>query len=428
MSQPLSERYTAVAIVLHWAIAAAIVGNLLLGWWMGDAIETAETQARAIAAIELHKSLGLTVLVLSLLRLAWRLIHRPPALPAAMPLWEQWSARAAHWAFYGLMVAIPFSGWLYVSTQWRGQAPLNVPTLWFGLFEVPHLFGLNQMARELRQAFAESALETHEFLAWSMALLLVLHVAAALKHYFLNRDAVLAHMLPVLRPPNQLAAAPRDWPRSVVLIGGTVGILLSAAAFAWAVFRTPGTPATWTEAGSSIGDLPATEGTEAATTVWSVSPASEIVYSGVHAGTPFQGRFTRWRADIRFDPADLARSSIVAIIETGSASDGIALHDETLPQAEWFDVARHPTATFRSTGIHARGADRYDLEGSLTIKGRELVLPPLALTLAGDQLTIGGSVTISRRDADLGMESDPDSEYVSPEIVVDVHVTAQRRP
>jgi cytochrome b561 len=85
----------------------------------------------------LHKSIGLTVLVLTTLRLLWRLTHKPPLLPAAMSGWERFSAKAAH---YILMVVVPLSGWTYVSSQWADGKPLNVPTLWFGLFQVPHLF------------------------------------------------------------------------------------------------------------------------------------------------------------------------------------------------------------------------------------------------------------------------------------------------
>jgi cytochrome b561 len=418
---PGTSRYTAVAIVLHWAIAAAIVANLLLSWWMHRAIEVQETQARAIAAFQLHKSLGLTILVLSLLRLVWRLLHRPPSLPAAMPAWEQFAAKATHWCFYAFMVLVPLSGWLYVSTQWRGQAPLNVPTLWFGLFEVPHLLGLNELARETRQALAAVAFSAHLWLAWGMAGLLVLHVGAALKHHFVNRDEILANMLPLVRAANQ-PAAPRYWPRTVALAAGSTLILIGAVAFAWAVVKPP-------SAGSlgagAIGDLPG-EGGAAAVPAWSVQPDSEIAFSGVHAGTPFKGRFANWRAGIHFDPANLSGSSITAVVETGSARDGDALHEETLPQAEWFDVARHPTATFRTIAIRARGDGGYDLEGTLTIKDRELPLTPLVLNVDGARLSIGGQVSISRRDANLGMESDPDAEYVSADIAVDVRVTARR--
>ncbi|MGH8528806.1 MAG: cytochrome b/b6 domain-containing protein [Nevskiales bacterium] len=398
---PAAVRYTAVAIALHWTIAAAIVANFLLGWWMHQAIDVAQTQARAIAAFQLHKSLGLTILALSLARLAWRWWHAPPPLPAAMPGWEKLAARLTHWAFYALMIGLPLSGWLYVSTQWRGNHPLNVPTLWFGLIEVPHLLGLHEMTRELRQSYAGLTLQAHELLAWSMGALLVLHVAAALKHHFVNRDEVLAHMLP----------GPR------VFTAGLGVILIAVLALAWTLTRTPGT----TGAVAAITSNPASN--------WIVDPArSEVKFSGLHAGLPFQGRFTRWQADIRFTPADLEHSQIGGTFETASATDGVPLHDESLSLAEWFNVTRHPLATFRSTRITADGAGAYAVDGVLTIKGHELTLPPLTLSIEGELARISGRFEVDRREADLGMESDPDAQYVSRKIVVEIRVEARRRP
>lgn len=392
-----ATRYSAVAIILHWTIAAAIGANLLLGWWMSRAIDVVETQARAITVFQLHKSLGLTVLGLSLLRLAWRLLHRPPPLPAAMPAWERFAAKATHWAFYALMIVVPLSGWTYVSAQWRDAAPLSVPTLWFWLFQVPHLFDAQALTDAARKSIADRNFAAHFYLAWSMAVLLALHIAAALKHHFLNRDAVLVNMLPATTSAR---------------IGAVALILMAAASLGFAVFKTPGTTGA---APTSIGDLP--------DATWSVSADSAITFSGTHAGTPFQGRFTRWRAGIRLDPADLSGSSVTAIIETGSARDGDPLHEETLPQAEWFDIANHPTATYRSTAIrpHAEG---FEVEGTLTIKGRALTQPPLLLKIEGDRLSISGRTTIKRVDANLGMESDPDAAYVSGDIVVDVRLSA----
>ncbi len=396
------QRYTAVAIVLHWAIAAAIVGNILLGWWMRQAIDVADTQARAIAAFQLHKSLGLTILALSLVRLIWRWLHAPPPLPAAMPAWEKLAARMTHWAFYALMIGIPLSGWLYVSTQWRGNGPLNVPTLWFGLLEVPHLFGLNEVTRELRQSYAGLALETHELLAWSMGALLILHIAAALKHHFLNRDEVLAHMLPGRR----------------VAALGCGAILIVAALLAATLVRTPGVPAT-----GSAGEITSTPASN-----WRVDPArSEVAFAGLHAGLPFRGRFTRWHADIRFDPAAPTQAQIGGVFDTASATDGVPLHDESLPLTEWFDVETYPQATFRSTQVTPRDAGGYDIAAVLTIKDHELTPPPLTLSIEGDIARIGGRFEVDRAEADLGMESDPEAQYVSRKITVEVRIEARRK-
>ena len=192
MSPARQQTYTAVAIILHWAIAVSIMTLIIAGWWMSEAIHKPETKALAFKVYQLHKSLGLTVLVLSILRLAWRLANPPPPLPAGMTRFERTAAVLTHAAFYVLMLAIPLAGWAVVSAS-----PLGLPTIVFGLFEWPHIPMLADLADKKP---AEHLFKTaHEVMAYGLAALLVLHVAAALKHHFVNRDEVLAHMLPFVR-------------------------------------------------------------------------------------------------------------------------------------------------------------------------------------------------------------------------------------
>ncbi|GAM98767.1 cytochrome B561 [alpha proteobacterium U9-1i] len=460
-----SQRYTAVAIVLHWAIAIAILGMIPLGWWMGDALENPATQAQAVAAFQLHKSVGLTILLLSLVRLGWRLMHRPPALPAHMPAWETFAAKATHWAFYFIIIVMPLTGWLYVSTAWNvhDERALNVSTLYFGLFQIPHLFGLSHLADGARSDVA-GVLETiHSKLAWGAIVLLVLHVGAALKHHFVDKDEVLTHMIPGLKPPNG-SATPAAPGRAPALIAGfaAIAIAASSALFMFVnpptgagaapaeVMHTheggedhgtddalgpPPTPSTTADDHNADGHThDAAAPTPAATSgpppTWRVDQsASSIRFSGTHAGINFTGAFARWSADIRFDPNNLDASTAIVTIQTGSAADGIPLHDQSMPEAEWFDVATHPTATFRTTRIRSRGEGRFEADGTLTLKGRGLDIDlPFTLTINGNRATMDGAIEIDRRDANLGQASDPDAEYVSREIGVRVHVEATRAP
>ncbi len=396
-----SSRYDGVAILLHWGIAIAIIASFGLGWWMHEAFEETGANARVIAVFQIHKSLGLSILALSLLRLVWRLLHRPPA-PPPMPAWQRQAAQAVHWLLYGLMLAVPLSGWFYVSTQWRGSEPLNIPTLWFGQFEVPHLFGLNQALDARRQQLSGWGLTAHAWLAWTTAGLLLLHVAAALKHHWWNRDDTLTRMLP-------------RWPlvrrRQLIRLAG-VTALLGGLVLAWTLLLSPD-PA----APRSIGSLPESD--------WQVLPDSEIVFAGEHAGQAFRGRFTRWRAGLQFDPAAPQQARIRADIETASARDGDRLHEETLPQQEWFDSARYPLARFDSESVAALGSGRFAVHGRLRIKDRDLAVGPLIITLQEDRLSLRGALTLSRREANLGMDSDPDGQYVSDAIAVEVQLQAQ---
>ena len=177
------ERYNAVAVFLHWTMAILILGQLAVGLTM----ENYPGSARALT-YGLHKSFGLVILLLSITRLGWRLAHPVPHMPAHMPGWQKLAARLSHWAFYALMIAMPLSGWIMVSADARH------PTVFFMLAEVPQ-FPL-PAAYDTR-ATHERFEWLHYWLAIGTILLLALHVAAALKHHFLDRDTVLRRMLPL---------------------------------------------------------------------------------------------------------------------------------------------------------------------------------------------------------------------------------------
>lgn len=193
------QRYTKVAIILHWLMALVIVWQIWIGIWMTGAIDDPAKQGAAYEAFQFHKSLGLTLLVLAVLRLAWRLTHRVPPLPAHTPPWQKVAARASHYALYAFMVLIPLTGWIYVSTGWNSDAgtAFAIPTVWFGLFEWPHIPGLDGNG-----PLADIVVEVHELLAFALIGLLVLHVAAALKHHFIDRDFALWSMLPFISRPS----------------------------------------------------------------------------------------------------------------------------------------------------------------------------------------------------------------------------------
>jgi cytochrome b561 len=186
-------RYGAVAMTLHWLLAALILFMLGLGLFMTSLDETDE---RMFPLFQLHKSIGLTILILSVLRLVWRLANPVPALPAEMSGWERFAARGVHTLFYVLMIAIPLMGWATVSS-----AALAVPTTWFGLFEWPHIPFLADLPRAEKRMIEGPLATTHAVLALSMLGLVALHAAAALKHQFRDRDAVLKRMLPWTKLP-----------------------------------------------------------------------------------------------------------------------------------------------------------------------------------------------------------------------------------
>jgi cytochrome b561 len=172
------ERYSRVAMWFHWIIAALIIANLFVGGLHDD---FGDANARAI--MFWHKSLGMTVLGLSIARLFWRIGHRPPAFDPVMAGWEVALARFVHAAFYLLMIGLPLSGWLVVSTAGR-------PTDFFGLFSipplpVPHEEDLHELSEEI-----------HELIAYAMIALVALHVAGALKHHLQGHRHLIGRMGP----------------------------------------------------------------------------------------------------------------------------------------------------------------------------------------------------------------------------------------
>ncbi len=417
-TKPGRLRYGTVAVVLHWLVAVAIAVNLGLGWWMSDAIDSASGQAAAIAGFALHKSLGLSILVLALLRLAWRARVSPPAWPVTMPLWERRAAAWAHRLLYGLMLAVPVSGWFYVSTQWRGEAPLQVPTLWFGQIVVPHLFDATRLSAPLRAQLAQGALLAHLGFIYVLLGLLLVHVVAALRHHFVKRDEVLRRMMPWLTAAR---AGSRSRVQALGMLAVVIGLGSGSALLVLFALQPAGAPDEVTLESLSEAEPPETG--------WLIDRSrSRIGFRGEHAGRPFAGHFTRWSGRIEWSGDAPQLAKITATIDTGSATDGVPLHDRTLAEPEWFDVARFPTARFTSTRLVQGAAGGYQLEGVLRIKDRQLTVAPLQLSVDDTSLSIIGEVSVDRADADLGMASDPAGDYVSRHIDIEVRVHAEFKP
>jgi cytochrome b561 len=177
------RQWGSVAKFFHWIIALAILGNGTFGLLMDEA----SSPMQKINWLALHKSIGLTVLALFLLRVLWRWGDgRPPEEPA--PRWQQRAAHLTHGVLYVLIAAIPLSGWWFNSITGK-------PLQWFKQFNVPALAAKNDDLRHF-------ALGLHEYLFWFLLLVLVAHVGAALKHHVFDRDNVLHRMLPFGRPHN----------------------------------------------------------------------------------------------------------------------------------------------------------------------------------------------------------------------------------
>lgn len=179
------KQYTLTAIGLHWWIAILIFIAFPLGLYMHDL----PLSPYKLKLYSWHKWLGVTVFMFVVFRIVWRISHTPPALPDNLPAWQKLASHATHLILYGLIVAVPVSGWLMSSAK-------GFQTIWFGVLPIPDLIGKD---KEL----GKTLMEVHETLNYVLLTLVVLHIVAAIKHHFIDKDNILRRMLPFQMEKNR---------------------------------------------------------------------------------------------------------------------------------------------------------------------------------------------------------------------------------
>lgn len=179
------RRYTGTAIALHWVLALALVGIFSVGLYMAGL----PFSPWRLKLYNWHKWAGVTILLLSIARLTWRLTHKPPALPQAvtlgMPAWQMQAYHATHWMLYALFFIVPLVGWAYSSAA-------GFPIVLFGVLPLPDFVPASKPLAEMIKPW-------HQITAYALAGLVVLHVAAAIKHHFIDKDGLLLRMMPSKR-------------------------------------------------------------------------------------------------------------------------------------------------------------------------------------------------------------------------------------
>jgi cytochrome b561/polyisoprenoid-binding protein YceI len=398
-------RYAPIAILLHWLIAAAIVLQIALAGRMEG------HTPQAFAVTQLHKSVGITILLLSLVRLAWRLTHPPAPLPAAMPRWEKRLAEIVHVGFYGIMIAMPLTGWLMVSAS-----KTAIPTLLYGVVHWPDIPGLAGLAPAARKTWAAIGRDGHEIIAKLIYVLLALHVAGALKHQLLSRDEpVLGRMAP--------GAVPGRWLEPRLLI-------IALAALAVVVFGKliqPPLP----DAASLPPPPPAAEvapeTAPAGPAAWTVSSGSTLGFATTWSGSSISGRFDKWHADILFGPEALDKSKVTVTVDLASVKSGDLQRDASLPSADWFDVANHPQAVFTATRFQKTGPDAYVAHGTLDLRGvRKPQDLAFRLKITGDTAKVSGTAALDRLAFGVGQGKWAATDSIPAKIAIRIDLTAKR--
>lgn len=360
------ERYTSVAIALHWIMAIALI--LMIG--SGLSFDFFEMDKNfKFNLYQWHKSLGLILLVTAFARLGWRVFHKPPSLPTSFPKLDIIAAHLGHIALYLCMIIMPIAGWVMVSSSSYG-----LPTIIFGWFEWPHVPGVAQ-DKEINNLSST----IHDIGGWVFLAIIAAHIGAVFKHIIVDKYNLLPRM--GIGTKTKLTL---------------VFVLFCALASPFATQAKPYNV---------------------------IKDQSRIEFSAEHAGNAFTGVFETWTADIDFDRADLQNSTAKITFETASATTGNALYDGTLPTADWFDVKNHSTAVFQSQSF-TKTKNGFSVTGDLILKN---ITHPITFDFAlstQSPTIMTAEFPIDRLTYDIGKSSDPEAEWVSREIEISLQVVA----
>ena len=366
-TQNAPDRYNHIARILHWLVA----GGIVLQYVLANLAENAESRFQQFVLLANHKSVGMTILAIALVRLVWRFASpRPAAL--VMPTWQRIAANVSHGALYALLFLMPLSGWLMSSAS-------NIPVSWFNLFAFPDLVGANEMLADRFEL-------GHETMAKVLFAFAALHVAGALKHLFIDRDGVFRRI------------------SSPVALLGFV-LVVAAGVF----LLVP----------ESRADEP--------NSAWQIDyEASSIRFEAEQAGAKFEGEWTDWEASMHFDPAALDNARFDVTIRVAGVATGDSDRDETLVQdGEFFAAEQFPEARYLAEEFTARDDGGFTASGSLTIKDVSQPAPlEFTVTADGSERRLEGSARLDRLALGLGTGEWSDTEWIGQFVDVRVVVIA----
>ncbi|MFM2371200.1 MAG: hypothetical protein RIS85_922 [Pseudomonadota bacterium] len=416
------ERYSRTAIALHWAIAALLAFQLGLGWRMGGL----GSPSAMYAPFQLHKSIGILVLALSLGRVLVRFVRPRPT--AAVEGAAGKLASVVHGGLYLFMICGPLTGWVIVST-----AKISLPTRLFGTVPWPHL--------PLGKSWHDPAESLHGLLGWVGAALIVLHIAGALRHHLGHHagPSVLGRMIPA-------AGAGRSGLGAGVGAGAALAALL---ALPWVLYNSaaalPKAPPSSassdsnTMAAEEIASTPTIEASQPAGEAslpaddehgtppgWQVQSGGKLGFRVQVNGEPVDGRFSGWTADIALDPEQPETGSISVRIPVLSATTGDDTRDTMLKGDDFFGGGP-AVATFRSSAIRRTGPDRYQARGTLAMNGaRRPVTLSFGLKVMGDKAAVDGRASLDRTAFSLGKGEWAGTDQIAGKVDVIFAFTAKR--
>jgi cytochrome b561/polyisoprenoid-binding protein YceI len=400
-----TDSYGFVLKFIHWATALLILGLLFVGFYM----TTLPFGDSKLQIYMLHKSFGLLVLLLVVVRIFWKFLTPKVKHLETHKSWERLLARLTHIFLYFALFAMPLSGWIMSSA---GEFPVS----FFGL-PVPALTGKDHDVFESSQEF-------HELVALVLIVFIFLHMAGAFKHHFIDRDATLQRMT---RPSLGLVSGAL----LAVIFGGLWLLPVSQV-----VLQVKEDQGHYDEAGEDLrdrrGDESATPDLKLDSDEWRILPEqSRLAFTATQYGQAFEGTFT-FDGRIVFDPDHLDRSLADISIDISSIKTGSDDRDGQAKSAEWFDVEKFPKARFVTETFESTGANQYAVTGKLTI--RDVTLPvsfPFTLTIEKQEqgprtAEMRAELTLNRLDFGVGQGQWKGTETIADAVKISLLVHAVR--
>jgi len=426
MNNKLSQRhYSVLAICLHWLLAFVLAFQLGLGWLMKEL----KLNEGLYEATQFHKSIGITILSLSLARLGLRFFKQTPE-QFSDDRWALILSKSTHFALYAFMIGAPISGWLMVSSS-----KLNIDTYLFGLLYWPHIPGIETLSVGLRDELNDLSKSAHMFLAWMGIGLFILHIAGALRHQYFKDEPILFRMLPVKSLRRKLMGSAVIM-LAVIFLGVSFITIYIFGDILWSndniirkensVIRaeTVDQKALKKDIDNALSkvdlinddsdqkDIIEKEETSDKNIVidkaikpyeWKLSEKKDLSFSVKWNDNVVTGSFSDWTADIVFASNALEESSVNVEVNLSSVTTSDSSANNAITGIDFFDIKAFPQAKFTSNKIIFVGDNRYELIGVLKLKNIE---QPVRINFSLDENSrkaeVSGNAMINRIDHKIG--------------------------
>ncbi len=350
----------------------------------------------------LHKTLGITVFAVAIIRVLWAIVQpHPKSLNAERKL-ESLAAQTVHWVLYASIILMPLTGWLHHSAT-QGFAPI-----WWPLFQdLPGVPKNEELATVLGA--------THFMVGVTLVVSLFLHIGGALKHAVIDRDSTLARMIPGMAPEIPQTPEPKGSNHLPVFLATVPFVVVGVLAISMFSAKPVQQTATISTDTAQVNDHG-----------WIVDhEKSTLGIQIVQAGAPVAGSFGNWKADINFDPENLDASKIAVEVEIASLTLGGVTSQAT--SADFLNAAAHPTAIYRAEEVASVGEDTFEARGQLTLAGVTKPLPlPFTLRIQDDRAFVTIDTTLQRIDFGVGAKGFPDGSTVALDVKILVELEANR--